>query len=68
MNDLITYYCPECNGTNVCQEESRLWHLNKQNYVNNTGYMNDYYWCQDCDEEIHAVMVKDHAGNMVNES
>jgi len=57
-----TYHCPQCDGTNVCQEESTLWHLNKEQTVEDSGYMRDFYQCRDCDEEISAVVVKGPGG------
>ncbi len=61
-----TYHCPICDGTNVCQEETSLWHLNKECTVKNTGNMNDFYWCQDCDEEIDDIVVKNDDNHNVS--
>lgn len=54
-----TYHCPQCDGKNVCQEESQLWNLNTKDYVKDSNCMNDFYWCRDCGEEIPAVVVRD---------
>lgn len=53
------YHCPICDGTDVRQEETSLWHLNKERTIENSSYMNDFYWCGDCDDKITHVVVKE---------
>lgn len=58
-----TYHCPVCGGKNVWQEASQLWNLNKKDYVKHSDYMNDFYWCEDCDDEISHVESREDCGH-----
>ena len=51
--DLIPYRCGICGGENIQQAESQLWDLNKEMIIENSQYMEDFYWCPDCDGESY---------------
>ena len=53
--DLIPYRCGICGGENIQQAESQLWDLNKEMIIENSQYLEDFYWCPDCDKESYLM-------------
>jgi len=53
-----SWTCSQCGSDNVLQEFSVLLEMNEDNGWEEgieNNYANDFYWCNDCDEECSPV-------------